>query len=41
MPVHVIERAFAERLELTTDDVRLIDRRRTYCRYQAASPVDA
>ena len=25
MPLYVIERAFAEQLELTTDDVRLID----------------
>jgi hypothetical protein len=25
MPLYVIERAFAEELELTTDDVRLID----------------
>ena len=25
MPVYVIERTFAEQLELTTDDVRLID----------------
>jgi hypothetical protein len=56
MPLYVIERAFAEELELTSDDVRLIDeinadegvrwlfsflsvdRRHTYCLYEAPSP---
>lgn len=57
MPLYVIERNFAEQLELTSGDVELIeevntdegvrwlfsflsaDRRRTYCLYEAPSPV--
>jgi hypothetical protein len=56
MPLYVIERTFAEDLDVTDEDVRLIDeinadagvhwvfsflsvdRRRTYCLYEAPSP---
>ena len=57
MPIYMIERAYAEELDITGDAVRLIeevnadegvrwlfsflsaDKRRSYCLYEAPSPV--